>query len=141
MIKKVICSRLCLVCLQTDIIAIDGKALVKLVSPAELLKAREEKRQKSEAQAAKKAAAAEEARQKRLIKLEKGRVPPEEIFRPPNVPDGTYSRWDEHGFPTATGSGEELSKNQLKKIRNYLEAHKKLHEEFLAWKREQDAES
>ncbi|OAX37915.1 hypothetical protein K503DRAFT_719061, partial [Rhizopogon vinicolor AM-OR11-026] len=114
----------------------DGKALVKLVSPAELLKAREEKRQKLEAQAAKKAAAAEEARQKRLAKMEKGRVPPEEIFQPPNVPDGTYSRWDEHGFPTATGSGEELSKNRQKNLRKDWEAQKKLHEAFLAWKRE-----
>lgn len=117
----------------------DGKALVKLVSPAELLKAREEKRQKLDAQAAKKAAAAEEARQKRLAKMEKGRVPPEEIFRPPNVPDGTYSRWDEHGLPTATGTGEELSKNQQKKARKDWEAQKKLHEEFLVWKREQES--
>jgi cysteinyl-tRNA synthetase len=122
-------------CILTPV-AIDGKALVKFVSPAELLKAREEKRQKLDAQAAKKAAAAEEARQKRFAKMEKGRVPPEEIFRPPNVPDGTYSRWDEHGLPTATGTGEELSKNQQKKARKDWEAQKKLHEEFLVWKRE-----
>jgi len=87
----------------------------------------------------KKAAAAEEARQKRLAKMEKGRVPPEEIFRPPNVPDGTYSRWDEDGLPTATGTGEELSKNQQKKARKDWEAQKKLYEEFLVWKREQES--
>lgn len=139
MIKKVMCSRCALFASKLTSVAVDGKALVKLVSPTELLKAREEKRQKSEAQAANKAAALEEARQKRLVKMEKGRVPPGEIFRPPNVPDGTYSRWDEHGFPTATGSGEELSKNQQKKARKEWEAQKKLHEEFLAWKGTQES--
>lgn len=117
----------------------DGKALVKLVSPAELIKAREEKRLKLDAQAAKKAAAAEEVRQKRLAKMEKGRVPPEEMFRPPNVPEGTYTRWDEYGLPTATGSGEELSKNQQKRARKDWDLQKKLHEEFLAWKKEQES--
>lgn len=117
----------------------DGKALVKLVSPAELIKAREEKRLKLDAQAAKKAAAAEEVRQKRLAKIEKGRVPPEEMFRPPNVPEGAYIRWDECGFPTATGSGEDLSKNQQKRARKEWDAQKKLHEEFLAWKKEQES--
>ncbi|KAG1736026.1 tRNA synthetases class I (C) catalytic domain-containing protein [Suillus lakei] len=117
----------------------DGKALVKLVSSAELIKAREEKRLKLDAQAAKKAAAAEEARQKRLAKIEKGRAPPEEMFRPPNVPEGTYIRWDEHGLPTATGSGEELSKNQQKNARKEWNAQKKLHEEFLAWKKVQES--
>ncbi|KAG2031456.1 tRNA synthetases class I (C) catalytic domain-containing protein [Suillus americanus] len=117
----------------------DGKALVKLVSPAELIKAREEKRLKLDAQAAKKAAAAEEVRQKRLAKMEKGRVPPEEMFRPPNVPEGTYIRWDEYGLPTATGGGEELSKNQQKRARRDWDAQKKLHEEFLAWKKEQES--
>jgi cysteinyl-tRNA synthetase len=118
---------------------IDGKALVKLVSPAELIKAREEKRLKLDAQAAKKAAAAEEVRQKRLAKMEKGRVHPEEMFRPPNVPEGTYTRWDEYGLPTATGSGEELSKNQQKRARKDWDLQKKLHEEFLAWKKEQES--
>lgn len=117
----------------------DGKALVKLVSPAELIKAREEKRLKLDAQAAKKAAAAEEVRQKRLAKMEKGRVPPEEMFRPPNVPEGTYTRWDEYGLPTATGSGEELSKNQQKRARKDWDLQKKLHEEFLTWKKEQES--
>jgi cysteinyl-tRNA synthetase len=49
-------------------ISSDGKALVKLVSPAELIKAREEKRALAEAKAAKKAASVEAERQKRLAK-------------------------------------------------------------------------
>ncbi|KAI6121909.1 hypothetical protein F5141DRAFT_1187015 [Pisolithus sp. B1] len=95
-----------------------GKALVKLVPPSELIKARDEKRQKSEAQAARKAAAAEEQRQKRLAKLEKGR---------------TYSQWNEQGLPTADGAGERLSKNQEKKLQKLWNDQKKLHEEYLAW--------
>ncbi|KAI6037594.1 tRNA synthetases class I (C) catalytic domain-containing protein [Pisolithus marmoratus] len=114
----------------------DGKALVKLVPPAELIKAREEKRQKLEAQAARKAAAAEEQRQKRLVKLEKGRTPAEELFRPPNVPEGTYSQWNEQGLPTADGSGGKFSKNQEKKLQKLWNDQKKLHEEYLAWKQQ-----
>ncbi|KAG5221363.1 cysteinyl-tRNA synthetase [Salix suchowensis] len=60
----------------------DGKALVKLVSPEELIKVRDEKRAALEAKAAKKAAAVEAERQKRVQKLEKGRIPPELMFRP-----------------------------------------------------------
>ncbi|KIK24834.1 hypothetical protein PISMIDRAFT_677956 [Pisolithus microcarpus 441] len=115
----------------------DGKALVKLVSPSELIKARDEKRQKLEAQAARKATAAEEQRQKRLAKLEKGRTPPAELFRPPNVPEGTYSQWNEQGIPTADGAGEKLSKNQDKKLQKLWNDQKRLHEEYLAWQQQQ----
>ncbi|EMD33708.1 hypothetical protein CERSUDRAFT_87037 [Gelatoporia subvermispora B] len=111
----------------------DGKALVKLVPPAELIKAREEKRAQAEAKAAKKAAAVEAERQKRLQKLEKGRVPPQEMFKPPNVSEGTYSSWDENGLPLKDGEGKELSKNQSKKAQKQWADQQKLHEEFLQW--------
>lgn len=115
----------------------DGKALVKLVPPAELIKARDEKRQKLEAQAARKAAAMQEQEQKRLAKLEKGRIPPEEFFKPPNVPEGTYGQWNEQGLPIADGAGEKLSKNQEKKLLKLWNDQKRLHEEFLASQRQQ----
>ncbi|KAL4078187.1 tRNA synthetases class I (C) catalytic domain-containing protein [Scleroderma yunnanense] len=115
----------------------DGKALVKLVSPAELIKARDEKRQKLEAQAARKAATVKEQQQKRLAKLEKGRIPPGELFKPPNVPEGTYSQWNEQGLPTADSQGEKLSKNQEKKFLKQWNDQKKLYEEFLEWQRQQ----
>ncbi|KAG6331373.1 hypothetical protein ID866_7716 [Astraeus odoratus] len=111
----------------------DGKALVKLVSPADLIRARDEKRRKLEAQAVKKAAAKQEQEMKRLAKLEKGRIPPEQLFRPPNVPESEYSQWNEQGLPTAYGSGEKLSKNQEKKLVKQWNDQKKLHDEFLAW--------
>jgi len=111
----------------------DGKALVKLVPPAELIKAREEKRVLLEAKAAKKAASVEAERQKRLQKIEKGRVPPQAMFRPPNVAEGTYGSWNEDGLPLTDGEGKELTKNQTKKIQKDYTNQVKLHEEFLAW--------
>jgi cysteinyl-tRNA synthetase len=115
----------------------DGKALVKLVPPAELIKAREEKRAQIEAKAAKKAAAVEAERQKRLQKLEKGRVAPGDMFKPPNVPEGTYGSWNEEGIPLTDGEGKELSKNQAKKVQKEWDAQKKLHKDFLDWQKEQ----
>ncbi|TFY58096.1 hypothetical protein EVJ58_g6625 [Rhodofomes roseus] len=111
----------------------DGKALVKLVPPADLIRAREEKRAQAEAKAGKKAAAVEAERQKRLQKLEKGRVAPRDMFKPPHVREGTYGNWDENGLPLTDGDGKELSKNASKKVQKEWAAQKKLHEEFLAW--------
>ncbi|KAI0001262.1 hypothetical protein BJV74DRAFT_876788 [Russula compacta] len=105
----------------------DGKALVKLVDPAELIRAREEKRVQAEAKAAKKATAQELERQKKLQKLERGSVPPEQLFKPPNVPEG---------LPLTDGEGKELSKNQTKKVQKEWTRQKELHEEYLAWKKE-----
>ena len=115
---------------------LDGKALVKLVDPAELVRAREEKRVQTEAKAAKKAAAQEVERQKKQQKLERGRIPPEELFKPPNVPEGVYGSWDDQGVPLTDGEGQELRKNQTKKVQKELIAQRKLHEEYLAWKKE-----
>lgn len=115
----------------------DGKALVKLVPPAELIKARDEKRAQVEAKAAKKAAAVEAERLKRLQKMERGRVPPAEMFKPPNVAQGVYSAWDEQGLPLLDAEGKELSKNQTKKVQKEWAAQGKLHEDYLAWIKEQ----
>lgn len=116
----------------------DGKALVKLVSPEELVKARDEKRAALEAKAAKKAAAVEAERQKRVQKLEKGRIPPELMFRPPNTSEGTYSSWDDRGVPLTDKEGKELSKNQAKKVLKEWTDRQKLHAEYLAWIKEQE---
>lgn len=116
----------------------DGKALVKLVSPAQLIKAREEKRAIMDEKAAKKAAAIQAEQQKRLQKIEKGRVSPKDMFKPPNVPKGKYSSWDESGIPLTDGEGKELSKNQAKKVLKDHTDQGKLHDEFLAWHRQKD---
>ncbi|KAH9979011.1 tRNA synthetases class I (C) catalytic domain-containing protein [Lactifluus volemus] len=100
----------------------DGKALVKWVDPTELIRAREEKRMQVEAKAEKKAAAQELERQKKLQKLERGSVPPEQL-------------WDDQGLPLTDGEGKELSKNQTKKVQKEWTMQRKLHEEYLAWKK------
>jgi len=114
----------------------DGKALVKLVDPAELIRAREEKRAEGEAKAAKKAAAQELERQKNMQKMERGSIPPEQVFKPPNVLEGVYGSWDDQGVPLTDGEGKELSKNQAKKVQKGWTTQKRLHEEYLAWKKE-----
>lgn len=114
----------------------DGKALIKLVSPTELIKARDEKRAQIEAKAEKKAAAVEAERLKRQQKLEKGRIPAKEMFKPPNVAGGIYSSWNDVGLPLLDGEGKELSKNQAKKVQKDWTAQQKLHEEYSAWKME-----
>ncbi|KAG6900716.1 hypothetical protein C0993_003742 [Termitomyces sp. T159_Od127] len=111
-----------------------GQALVKLVPPADLIRARDEKRAQVEAKVAKKAAAAEAERLKRQQKLEKGRIPPQDFFKPPNIEEGTYSSWDEDGIPLTDRDGKELSKNQAKKVRKDWENQKKLHVEYMTWK-------
>lgn len=118
---------------------LDGKALVKLVSPAELIKAREEKRAIADAKAAKKAASVEAERQKRLAKIEKGRVSPQDMFKPPNFPEGTYGSWNEQGLPLTDSEGKELTKNQSKRVQKEHANQAKLHEEFLAWQKDNNA--
>ena len=83
---------------------------MKLVPAAELIRARDEKRAQAAAKAASKAAKLEAERQKRLQKLEKGRIPPQQLFKPPHVPEGTYTSWNEDGIPLTDSEGKELSK-------------------------------
>lgn len=111
--------------------AIDGKALVKLVPPAELLRAREEKRAQAEAKVAKKAAVAEAERAKRAAKLEKGRLAPQEMFKPPHQPEGVYGSWDEDGKPLTDAEGKELGKNQKKKVDKAWSLQKNLHDDWM----------
>ncbi|KAF7332125.1 DALR-2 domain-containing protein [Mycena kentingensis (nom. inval.)] len=110
----------------------DGQALVKLVPPAELIRARDEKRAQAEAKAAKKTEALAAERAKRAARLEKGRVAPQDMFKPPNVVEGTYGSWNDEGVPLTDGEGKELSKNQAKKVLKDRQAQEKLHSEWLA---------
>lgn len=123
----------------SDETLVDGKALVKLVPPAELIKARDEKRAIQEAKAAKKAAHVEAERQKKVLKLEKGRLAAEEMFKPPHTAEGTYGTWDDQGIPLTDSEGKELSKNQGKKVRKLWEDQRKLHEEFLVWQKSESS--
>lgn len=110
-----------------------GGALYKLVEPS-ILRARIEEREAAErAKAAKKEANAAAAEAKRLAALEKGRIPPEEMFKPPNVPEGTYSAWNDSGIPTKDGEGKEVSKSASKGFAKARKAQEVAHGKFLEW--------
>ncbi|KAL7422245.1 cysteinyl-tRNA synthetase [Cryptotrichosporon argae] len=116
-----------------DGVGADGGALYKLVDPAVLVRAREEKAAAAADKLAKKEANAAAERARRLALLEKGRVAPADMFRPPHVSEATYSAWDKHGVPTKDGEGAELSKSAVKKAQKQWKEQEKAHEAFRAW--------
>lgn len=122
----------------TELIWTDGKALAKLVPPSVLIKARDEKRALAAAKAAQKAAAKAAAAQQQLLKLEKGKLKPEEMFKPPHVPEGTYGSWDDRGIPLRDESGQELAKGKMKKLVKEWEEQGRRHEAWLAHLAQQD---
>ncbi|KAF8508200.1 hypothetical protein JB92DRAFT_2953999 [Gautieria morchelliformis] len=115
----------------------DGRALVKLVPAATLMRLRDEKNAAAEAKMAKKAAAIEAEREKRRAKLEKGKAPPELMFKPPYTEQGVYGSWDDKGIPLTDGEGAEVTKSQRKKLTNKQETQQKLHTEWKAWRQEE----
>ncbi|ELU37714.1 cysteine-tRNA ligase [Rhizoctonia solani AG-1 IA] len=118
---------------DVDLIPLDGKALVKLVPAEALIKARDEKLAQAAEKSAKKASQAEAAKAKQMAKLERGKLPPTEMFRPPNVPEGTYGSWDDRGLPLTDATGAELPKSRSKKLAKEWEIQNKAHEEWNAW--------
>ncbi|KAJ2964638.1 hypothetical protein NQZ79_g523 [Umbelopsis isabellina] len=105
----------------------DGKALVKLVDKQELIKAREVKQQREAEKQAKKAQAAALQEQKRLERLEKGKLAPEQMFQHLT---SDYSKFDQDGIPTHDKEGAEIAKSRRKKLQKEWEAQKKLHLEY-----------
>jgi cysteinyl-tRNA synthetase len=120
---------------------VDGKALVKIMPPAELIKARDEKRAALTGKAAEKEAAKAAARKQQLAKLEKGKIQPTEMFKPPNVPEGTYSDWDGKGIPILDGQGQELSKAKSKKLLKEWQEQSDKHDKWLAHLADQGADA
>lgn len=118
--------------LEVLMLCADGKALVKLVPPSVLIKGRDEKRAALAAKAAQKEASRLAAQKQALAKLEKSKVSPEELFKPPNVPEGMYGSWDERGIPLTDGQGQEIGKGKAKKLVREWEDQGKKHE---AWKK------
>ncbi|KAI8370507.1 tRNA synthetases class I (C) catalytic domain-containing protein [Radiomyces spectabilis] len=105
----------------------DGTALVKLVDREELIKAREKKLALQAEKEASKAKAAAERERKRLERLQKGKLPPQEMFKSSDE----FSKFDDNGFPTHTKDGEEVTKSRKKKLQKEWDAQKKLHEEYV----------
>jgi len=116
----------------------DGKALIKFVNPKVLIRQRDERFIAVAEKAARKAATAEAERGKKRIRMEKGKTPPTEMFKPPNVPEGTYKSWDDKGLPLTDGQGAELSKAKSKKLGKEWEIQRKLHEDYLVWLKEEE---
>jgi cysteinyl-tRNA synthetase len=110
-----------------SLLDIDGKALVKLVDKQELIKARDIKRAREAEKQAKKAQAAALQEQKRLERLEKGKVAPEQMFL--NLTND-FSKFDENGIPTHDKQGEEIAKSRRKKLQKEWDSQKKLHLEY-----------
>lgn len=115
----------------------DGRALVKLVPAATLMRLRDEKTAAAEAKIAKKAAAVEAEREKKRTKLEKGKTPPEEMFKPPHTDQGMYGSWDEKGIPLTDGEGAEVAKSRRKKLIKEWDLQQKLHGEWKTWQEEE----
>ena len=99
-------------------------ALVRPVSK-ELLAARHEKEEREQ----QKQKAKEEREKEAAAKADKGRLSHLEMYR-----TSEYSAWDADGLPTKDANGDEVTKNQAKKLRKNWEKQKKLHE---AWVRAQ----
>ncbi|PWN98315.1 hypothetical protein FA09DRAFT_308177 [Tilletiopsis washingtonensis] len=104
-----------------------GQAMLKLVPAAQLQAARAEKEAQQAEKAARKAEAAEKARAARIEKLQKGSVPPSELFR-----TDEYGSWDERGLPLTMRDGEEVAKKRRKNCEKELERQVKLHQEWQA---------
>lgn len=127
-IKKVRCCSYKSERLLTTTI-VDGKALVKLVSPETLRVARDEKAAAILAKANRKAENAAEEERKRQQKLEQGRQRPQEMFL---ASTELYSAWDSKGLPTKDLEGVDLPKSKSKKLLKEWQRQEQLHESYLA---------
>lgn len=76
----------------------------------------------------------EEAKKKRdmeaMEKLMKGKMPPQEMFKPPNSDE--FSEWDGDGVPTKGKDGAELPPSRVKKLKKEWAAQSKAHEKWHA---------
>ncbi|CAH0519359.1 unnamed protein product [Peronospora belbahrii] len=67
--------------------------------------------------------------QQLALKMEKMKLSPAEMFK--QQPE-LYAQFDAEGLPTHNAAGEELTKNQRKKLKKEQEKQKKLHDAYLA---------
>lgn len=76
----------------------------------------------------------EEARKKReqeaLERLQKGKLSPNEMFKPPHSDE--YSAWDADGVPTTAKDGTALTASRVKKLKKEWDNQRKAHEKYLA---------
>ncbi|EGC32761.1 hypothetical protein DICPUDRAFT_155256 [Dictyostelium purpureum] len=77
----------------------------------------------------KKQADKEEKLKKEKEKLEKSKIPPQELFIRET---DKYSKFDEKGLPTHDKEGNEITKSQLKKLQKEYDTQAKDHSKYLA---------
>ncbi|KAK5953687.1 cysteinyl-tRNA synthetase [Knufia fluminis] len=99
-------------------------ALVRPVTEG-LRVARKEKEEKARLKEEAKRKRDEEARQK----LAKGKLRPEDMFRPPHSDE--FAAWDPTGLPTTMKDGSPVAPSRVKKLRKEWERQKKAHDVFL----------
>lgn len=95
--------------------------------------ARDEKERVAADKLARRAEAKAAEDNKRLEKLEKGKLSPLDMFKK----NAEYSAWDEQGLPTLDKEGAEVAKSKRKKLQKEWDGQKKLfdaYNEYLASK-------
>lgn len=113
---------------QLDIYLEDRENAPALVRPVtEGLKAarreREDKvRQKEEAK--------KKREQEALEKLQKGRLSPADMFKPPH--SNEYSAWDPDGIPTTARDGSALTASKVKRLKKDWDLQRKAHEKYMS---------
>ncbi|KAF1984284.1 hypothetical protein K402DRAFT_381521 [Aulographum hederae CBS 113979] len=112
-----------------DIYLEDRDGLPTLIRPVdrELRAARQEKAAREEA----KLTAKRERERLEKERLEQGKLSPRDMFR-----TDEWSEWDEEGLPTRNARGEEVAKSLGKKLRKAMERQGKLHEAWVAARKE-----
>lgn len=100
-------------------------ALVRPVTEG-LRQARREKEDKARQKEDAKKKRDEEAK----AKLAKGKLQPEDMFRPPLTTE--FSAWDDAGIPTQLSTGEPVPPSRVKKLKKQWEGQKKAHDLYLS---------
>jgi cysteinyl-tRNA synthetase len=113
---------------QLDIYLEDRENAPALVRPVtEGLRA---VRREREEKALAKEVAKKKREQEALEKLQKGKISPTEMFKPPH--SNEYSAWDQDGVPTVAKESGPLSANRIKKLKKEWDNQRKAHEKYLA---------
>lgn len=109
---------------------VSEKSVWKMEDPEVVMREIERKRAREEEKRAEKERRAIAAREAELALLEKGKVPPENMFKIDGERE-KYSEWDADGMPTKMIDGTDVTKSGRKKLEKERERQTKLHKRFL----------
>lgn len=102
-------------------------SLIKFLSEDEI-KAREKLEEQAKQKAEQKAQKQQEQLKKEQERLRKAKIDPRDLFKG----NENYIEWDDDGIPTKMKDGSDITKSQNKKLKKEQDAHKKVHERYLA---------